>query len=120
MARGRAAGQRLWWLGMVSERAFRLHLYSTKLLIVVLVGLVLLGTGILLVLQQIWVIPGWVQYLALTAAIAVAFVSSCYLAARPARLLISDRGLTIAQKGKDTEFCWIATRSKPASYSRRA
>jgi hypothetical protein len=83
---------------MVSERAFRLYLYSTALLIIVLVGLVLLGTVMLLVLQRIWSIPDWIQYVALTAVIAVAFVSSCYLAARPARLEINDRGVTIEQK----------------------
>jgi hypothetical protein len=35
--------------------------------------------------------------------IAVAFVSSCYLAARPARLQIHDRGVVIEQKKKDAE-----------------
>jgi hypothetical protein len=88
---------------MVPEQAIRLYLYSTKLLIIVLVGLVLLGTAILLVLQHIWSIPSWIQYLALTAVIAVAFVSSCYLAARPARFQINDRGVTIEQKKRDTE-----------------
>jgi uncharacterized membrane protein len=88
---------------MAPERTFRLYLYSTPLLLVVLVGLVLLGTAMLLVLQRIWSIPGWIQYLALTAVIAVAFVSSCYLAARPARLQINDHGVTIEQKKRDTK-----------------
>jgi hypothetical protein len=87
----------------VPERAFRLYLYSTKLLIIVLVGLVLLGTTTLLALERIWSIPSWIQYLALTAMIAVAFVSSCYLAARPARLQINDRGVTIEQKKENAE-----------------
>jgi hypothetical protein len=39
----------------------------------------------------------------LTAVIAVAFVSSCYLAARPARLQIDDHGVTIEQKKRDTK-----------------
>ena len=86
-----------------SERAFRLYLYSTALLIIVLVGLVLLGTVMLLVLQRIWSIPDWIQYVALTAVIAVAFVSSCYLAARPARLEINDRGVTIEQKKREAK-----------------
>lgn len=86
---------------MASERSFRLYLYSTALLIIVLVGLVLLGTVMLLVLQHIWSIPDWIQYVALTAVIVVAFVSSCYLAARPARLQINDRGVTIEQKKRD-------------------
>jgi len=88
---------------MASERAFRLYLYSTALLIIVLVGLVLLGTVMLLVLQRIWSIPDWIQYVALTAVIAVAFVSSCYLAARPARLEINDRGVTIEQKKREAK-----------------
>jgi hypothetical protein len=88
---------------VASERAFRLYLYSTTLLIIVLVGLVLLGTVMLLVLQHIWSIPHWIQYVALTAVIAVAFVSSCYLAARPARLQINDHGVTIEQKEREAK-----------------
>ena len=88
---------------MISERAFRLYFYSTALLIIVLVGLVLLGTVMLLVLQRIWSIPDWIQYVALTAVIAVAFVSSCYMAARPARLEINDRGVTIEQKRREAK-----------------
>ena len=88
---------------MVPGRAFRLYLYSTKLLIIALVGLVLLGTAMLLALQHIWSIPHWIQYLALTAVIAAAFVSSCYLAARPTSLQINDRGVTIEQKKQDAE-----------------
>jgi uncharacterized membrane protein len=88
---------------MVPERTFRSYLYSTKLLIITLVGFVLLGTAILLALQRIWSIPSWIQYLALTAMIAAAFVSSCYLAARPARLQINDRGVTIEQNKKDAK-----------------
>jgi uncharacterized membrane protein len=88
---------------MVPERTSRLYLYSTKLLITALVGFVLLGTAMLLALQCIWSIPSWIQYLALTAMIAVAFVSSCYLAARPARLQINDRGVTIEQEKKDAK-----------------
>ena len=90
-------------MAMGPERVFRLHLYRTKLLIIVLVSLVLLGTAMLLTMQRIWSIPNWVQYLALTAVIAVAFVSACYLAARPARLQINDRGVTIEQKEKGAE-----------------
>jgi hypothetical protein len=88
---------------MAPERTFRLYLYSTPLLLIALVGLVLLGTATLLVLQHVWSIPDWIQYLALTAVIAVVFVSSCYLAARPARLQINDRGMTIEQKKRDAE-----------------
>jgi hypothetical protein len=80
-----------------------LYLYRTRLLIIALVGLVLLGTAMPVALQHMWSIPDWNQYLALTVVIAVAFVSSCYLAARPARLEVRDRGVTRAQRNKDAE-----------------
>ncbi|MBN1267325.1 MAG: hypothetical protein JXA25_17675 [Anaerolineales bacterium] len=92
---------------MGSERVFRLYLYSTTLLIVVLLGFVLLGTGILLVLQQFWLIPDWIQYMALTVVIAVGFVFSGYLAARPAKLQITNRGVRIKQrKGEARTILW--------------
>lgn len=92
---------------MASEQAFRLYLYSTTVLIILLMGFMLMGSVLLLGLQRIWLIPDWIQYLTLTAVIAVAVVSSCFLAARPARLHINDRGVMIEQKkGEVKTILW--------------
>jgi len=92
---------------MVTERTFLLYLYNTTLLIIALVSMVLLGTVTLLVLQHVWFIPAWIQYIILTVSIAIAFVSSSYLAARPARFHITKHGVKIIQrKGKDRIVLW--------------
>ena len=86
-----------------SMRVFSLYLYSTKALIIALFGLVLLGTATLFGLEHIWSIPGWVQYLALTVLIVVAFVFSCYLAAKPSSVQIGDHAITIEPKRQDVK-----------------
>jgi hypothetical protein len=92
------------------ERGIRLYLYSTARLILVLAGLVLLGTAAVLLLQRAWSMPDWTQYVALTAVIALAFIFSCYLAARPARLKVDDRGVTMEQKKGAKTVLWADIR----------
>ncbi|MBN2549300.1 MAG: hypothetical protein JXB15_09090 [Anaerolineales bacterium] len=85
---------------MMDKEPLALHLYSTRSLITTLLGLILLGVLLLFGLQQIWMIPTWIQYLLLTGLIMAAFAASSCLAARPAQVHLAEHSLTIEQKSK--------------------
>jgi hypothetical protein len=89
---------------MADKQTFALHLYDTKALIITLVGVISLGTMILLGVQHIWFIPNWTQYAVLTALIAVAFVVSRYLSTRSAKVQIKDQTIIIEQTTKPAKI----------------
>jgi hypothetical protein len=85
---------------MFAERKFSLHIYRTKALLSVLLGLVLLGTAAIFFLQSTISVLDWIQYLLLTMLIAFSFFGSGYLAAHPIIVKIGDNEISITQNDR--------------------